>query len=79
MDDHQTQHVFIAGCGYVGSELAKQLLESSSTRFSVWGMRRNIQQLPDGVHPVAGDLYDSDQLGEWPERIDYMCISSFNQ
>ena len=75
MADHPTI-VFIAGCGYVGSELAKQLLESSSTRFSVWGMRRNIHQLPDGVHPVVGNLYDSDQLGEWPERIDYLVYAA---
>ncbi|MRI35134.1 NAD(P)-dependent oxidoreductase [Endozoicomonas sp. OPT23] len=68
------KNVLIAGCGDVGGELARQLLADGS--FSVWGLRRSIDKLPAGVHPVAGDLSDPDNLGQWPERIDYLVYSA---
>ena len=68
-------HVLIAGCGDIGCELARQLL-SQNDHFSVWGLRRNISKLPEGVHPIAGDLADASGLGDWPEKIDYVVYSA---
>ena len=68
------KNVLIAGCGDVGCELARQLLADG--HFSVWGLRRSIDKLPEGVHPVAGDLNDPDNLGQWPEKIDYLVYSA---
>lgn len=67
-------NVLIAGCGYVGCELARQLIAMNC--FSVWGLRRNIAALPDGVNPIAGDLFQSQDLGEWPERFDYVIYAA---
>lgn len=67
-------NVLIAGCGDVGCELARQLL--AETSFSVWGLRRSVQHLPTGVHPVAGDLTDPENLGQWPEKIDYVVYAA---
>ncbi len=68
------KNVLIAGCGDVGCELARQLLADGG--FSVWGLRRSVEKLPEGVHPVAGDLFDPDNLGQWPEKIDYLVYSA---
>ncbi len=47
--------VLIAGCGYVGSALAQQLV---AQRHEVFGLRRRPDGLPAGVVPVAADLCD---------------------
>jgi nucleoside-diphosphate-sugar epimerase len=47
--------VLIAGCGYVGSALARRLVDSGHT---VYGLRRNVAALPAGVLGVAADLSD---------------------
>ena len=65
-----TQNILIAGCGDVGCELARQLLLSNE--FQVWGLRRSIDQLPEGVHVIRGDLSNPEKLGAWPETIDYV-------
>jgi nucleoside-diphosphate-sugar epimerase len=62
--------VLIAGCGYVGNELARQLLENG--KYSVYGLRRTISKLPEGVEPIEGDLFDQNNLGTWPAQIDYV-------
>lgn len=62
-------NILIVGCGKVGCELARQLMTMKC--FNVWGLRRDITRLPAGVHPIPGDLTHPDQLGEWPDRIDY--------
>src|SRR5690606_35593998 len=53
-NEESSMNVLIAGCGYVGSALALQLL---SEGHSVWGLRRNVAALPDGVHPLQADLH----------------------
>ncbi|WOG28170.1 SDR family oxidoreductase [Endozoicomonas sp. 8E] len=68
------KNVLIAGCGDVGCELAQQLLDTGN--YSVWGLRRNIDRLPSGVHPVEGDLSNPEQLGEWPSNIDYVVYAA---
>ena len=62
--------VLIAGCGDVGSRLAKQLLVSG---WEVHGLRRNISRLPEGVIGVAGDLFNKDCPDTWPiGAVDYL-------
>jgi nucleoside-diphosphate-sugar epimerase len=60
--------VLIAGCGYVGSELARQLLTRGSRE--VFALRRNIRTLPDGVRPLAVDLANPGEITGLPHRID---------
>ncbi|TEA59742.1 SDR family oxidoreductase [Pseudomonas sp. CH235] len=66
--------VLIAGCGDVGSRLATQLLAAG---FQVYGLRRDISRLPDGVIGVAGDLFNEDCPKTWPVgAIDYLVYSA---
>lgn len=51
--------VLIAGCGYVGSELAVRL---AGDGHDVWGLRRAAGELPSGVQPLAGDVTDPSTL-----------------
>lgn len=51
--------VLVAGCGYVGSELARRLVGAGH---DVWGLRRTPRELPDGVRPLAGDVTDPSTL-----------------
>ena len=75
MDDCRTTNILIAGCGYVGSELATLL--QTSKRFAIWGLRRSVEKLPTGlVHPIAGDLSKLDELGKWPNSIDYLVYTA---
>jgi nucleoside-diphosphate-sugar epimerase len=50
-------HVLIAGCGYVGSELGRRLAARGDV---VWGLRRNPENLPSSIRPLAADLLDPD-------------------
>ena len=62
--------VLIAGCGDVGSRLAKQLLAAG---WEVHGLRRDVSKLPDGVIGVAGDLFNEDCPATWPVgAVDYL-------
>jgi nucleoside-diphosphate-sugar epimerase len=47
--------VLVAGCGYVGSELARQLAADGHV---VYGLRRSAGALPEGVQRLAADLGD---------------------
>lgn len=51
--------ILIAGCGYVGSELARHLARDGH---QVWGLRRSPGELPAGVVPLAGDVTDPTTL-----------------
>jgi nucleoside-diphosphate-sugar epimerase len=59
--------VLIAGCGYVGAELARRLVAAGD---SVWGLKRNPGDLPTGVNPVAADLTDATTLHGVPSDLD---------
>ncbi|WP_047338121.1 SDR family oxidoreductase [Pseudomonas protegens] len=62
--------VLIAGCGDVGSRLATQLL---AEQWQVYGLRRNVSRLPQGVVGVAGDLFSEQCPGQWPQAApDYL-------
>ncbi|MDH0305002.1 MULTISPECIES: SDR family oxidoreductase [unclassified Pseudomonas] len=66
----------IVGCGDVGGRLALQLLAKG---WQVSGLRRSVDQLPQGVRPIAADLSDRRQPGAWPERApDYLvyCVAA---
>lgn len=62
--------VLIAGCGDIGSRLARRLLEHAWT---VHGLRRNAAHLPAGVHAIAGNLFAAQSPEHWPTAaIDYL-------
>lgn len=66
--------VLIVGCGDVGSRLATQLLDND---WLVYGLRRSIDRLPEGVIGVAGDLFHAPCPAQWPKgQIDYLVYSA---
>ena len=60
--------VVIAGCGYVGNALAAQLMAEGH---EVFGIRRDISKLADGVQGIAGNLADPKSLPPAPPRTEY--------
>lgn len=60
-------NVLIAGCGDVGTRLALRLIRSD---YQVWGLRRDISQLPSVIHAIQGDLGDSDDFPLLPSTLD---------
>ena len=68
--------LLIAGCGDVGSRLARQMLAANWT---VYGLRRDISRLPAGVRPIAADLHRDDCPSTWPQgELDYLvyCLAA---
>ena len=63
----------IAGCGYVGSALAQELVASGHT---VWGLRRDPAGLPEGVHPLAADLTKAETLQALPNNLDFVIYAA---
>jgi len=59
--------VLIAGCGDVGNVLAMALLRDGHF---VYGLKRDVSTLPDGVMPVKADLLDPATLANLPGDID---------
>ncbi len=60
MKDFMQQHtILIVGCGDVGSKLGEQLLQQGH---KVFGLRRNINQLPSGIQGISADLTQLDDL-----------------
>ncbi|WP_286240879.1 SDR family oxidoreductase [Neptuniibacter halophilus] len=55
----QQKTILIAGCGDVGSKLGQQLLQQGH---NVVGLRRNINQLPQGIQGISADLGQLDTL-----------------
>jgi len=51
--------MLVAGCGYVGTALARRLVADGHT---VFGLRRQPEGLPAGIHPIAADLCDRTSL-----------------
>jgi len=62
-------HVLIAGCGYVGTELAIRLRDQGHT---AWCIRRSVEKLPEGVEPMQGDLSRPDSLPALPSEVDHV-------
>jgi len=60
-------NLLIAGCGYVGSALARVRVERGD---NVFGLRRHPVDLPRGVVPIAADLAVARSLADLPAPID---------
>ncbi|MGB0732809.1 MAG: SDR family oxidoreductase [Pontibacterium sp.] len=60
--------VLIVGCGDTGTALGQTLLQQG---YNVYGLRRNINQLPQGFHRIKADLSDPAQLQDLP-TVDYV-------
>lgn len=68
--------LLLVGCGDIGSRLAQRLLAADWT---VYGLRRTISLLPQGVLPVACDLQQSICPPQWPSaELDYLvyCVAA---
>ena len=59
--------ILVAGCGDVGGVLASALLQDGHT---VYGLKRDVSTLPDGVQPIAADLLDPATLTGLPQNLD---------
>ncbi|MDH4018029.1 MAG: SDR family oxidoreductase [Xanthomonadales bacterium] len=59
--------VLIAGCGDVGNVLAASLLQDGHV---VYGLKRDISTLPDGVKAIGADLLNPATLTDLPQDID---------
>lgn len=60
--------ILIAGCGYVGSELARRLLGTGG--HEVWALKRRPVGVPAGVKVVACDLATRSGIGAIPDGLD---------
>ncbi|MCL6414310.1 SDR family oxidoreductase [Aestuariirhabdus sp. Z084] len=72
MNSTRQPSVLIVGCGDVGNRLATMLMEQGS---QVWGLRRNLDNLAPGIHPVAGDFSNADSWQGVPETLDYLVFT----
>ncbi len=61
------QNILIAGCGAVGSALARRYVAEGDR---VWGIRRDVSALPTGVEPWRADLGEPASLGAPPADFD---------
>jgi nucleoside-diphosphate-sugar epimerase len=61
--------VLIAGCGYVGTALGQMLVDDGH---QVFGLKRNPEDLPDGLTPIRADLSLPETLVRLPNTIDYV-------
>ena len=59
--------ILIAGCGYVGGELGRRLVDRGDL---VWGLRRDPDDLADGIAPLACDLTRRETLDALPTGIE---------
>lgn len=68
------ERILIAGCGFVGSQLARELRRSGH---AVWGLARSQPDLPDGAIWVGADLTDRTSLTQLP-AVDHLvfCASA---
>lgn len=57
-EDKQTPRILVAGCGKLGGAIAVALTEQAE----VFGLRRNPNKIPPGVHPLGADLLDPQQV-----------------
>lgn len=62
--------LLIAGCGDVGSRLGERV---AARGWQVYGLRRDVTQLPGSILPVAGDLQQAACPPAWPtSNLDYL-------
>lgn len=59
--------ILIAGCGDIGCKLGQQLVEHGH---EVFGLRRDISQIPESIQPIKSDL--ATRTDNLPNGIDYV-------
>jgi nucleoside-diphosphate-sugar epimerase len=64
-----TDKVLIAGCGDLGNALAARLLTEGC---EVWGVRRRVEALGEGVQPWRIDLTEPSGFGNPPAAFDHL-------
>ena len=64
-------NILIAGCGGIGCELGLQLISQGHT---VFGLRRDTSELPEGIKPIEADLANT--LESIPKNLDYIVYSA---
>lgn len=64
--------ILIAGCGDLGNALGEYLLKAG---FRVYGLRRNIDQLSDGIVPIEYDLLNENAPPNLPQ-VDYLVYAA---
>jgi nucleoside-diphosphate-sugar epimerase len=65
--------VLIAGCGYVGKELARRLVVAGH---EVFGLRRRAGMLPKGTREIVADLADPESLAAVPAACDTVLFTA---
>ena len=53
LNEKKSLNILIVGCGYVGIALGIRL---ASMGHRVWGLRRNVSELPDCIQPISADM-----------------------
>lgn len=66
------ERVLIAGCGFVGTQLARDLCAAGHT---VWGLSRSRPSLPEGAHWIAADLTVPESMSRLP-AVDYVVFAA---
>ena len=64
--------ILIAGCGDLGNAVGTRLIEAG---MSVYGLRRNIDQLSEGLIPIEYDLLNADAPPKLP-AVDYLIYTA---
>ena len=63
----QTPRILVAGCGKLGGAIASQLTGTAK----VYGLRRNPDRVPEGVHALGADLMVPEQVRSvLPDNLD---------
>jgi len=66
-EHQQSPRILVAGCGKLGGAIAQRL----SRQAEVFGLRRNPDRIPEGVHPLGADLMNPEQVASvLPENLD---------
>ena len=59
--------ILVAGCGNLGGAIARSLAADCK----VYGLRRNADRVPEGVHPLRADLLNTEQVAKaLPDNLD---------
>ena len=66
------ERVLIAGCGDVGTAIGRRL---AAAGVEVFGLRRHVDALPNGIVPVAADLTDPGSLRGLPDGLDAVVVA----
>src|SRR5438874_393225 len=66
-------NILIAGCGYVGSALARMRVERGD---NVFGLRRTPIDMPAGVVAISADLAVPRTLAELPAELDVVVYAA---